>query len=269
MVSSAPPSVVASALTRRYGKQLAVDAVDLIIERGVFFGLIGTNGAGKTTMIKMLTTVLAPTSGSARVAGFNVVRESREVQRRIGYVPQPISADAALTGWENLSLFAKLYGIPRPERAGRIEEALAFMGLADVARALVRTYSGGMIRRLEIAQALLHRPAIVFLDEPTVGLDPVAKHSVWDRLRDLRSRFGTTVLLTTHEMDEAESLCEHIGIMHRGRLIASGTPREFKSSIGEKATMDDVFVAYTGGAIDEKGGYRDIGRARSTAERLG
>jgi ABC-2 type transport system ATP-binding protein len=268
MDASLPPAVVTSALTRRFDERLAVDALDLRIEHGTFFGLIGSNGAGKTTLIKMLTTLLPPTSGSARVAGFDVVREAAQVRRRIGYVPQLISADAGLTGRENLSLFAKLYGIPRPERAGRIDEALAFMGLAGVERALVRTYSGGMIRRLEIAQALLHRPAIVFLDEPTVGLDPVARHSVWDRLRDLRARFGTTVLLTTHEMDEAETLCEKIAIMHEGRLVVSGTPDELKSSIGEEATMDDVFVTYTGGRIDERGGYRDAARARRTAQRL-
>lgn len=165
-------------------------------------------------------------------------------------------------------MFAKLYGIGRPERAGRIDEALAFMGLVEVGGELVRTYSGGMIRRLEIAQALLHRPAVVFLDEPTVGLDPVARHSVWERLRDLRARFGTTVLSTTHEMDEAEALCQQIAVMHQGRLVASGTPDALKSSIGPEATMDDVFVRYTGGRIDERGGYRDVARARRTAERL-
>jgi ABC-2 type transport system ATP-binding protein len=268
MDASPHPAIVTFALTRRFDKRLAVDALSLRIERGAFFGLIGSNGAGKTTLIKMLTTLLPPTSGSAKVAGFDVVHEARQVRRRIGYVPQLISADAALTGRENLSLFAKLYGITRSERADRITEALAFMGLVDVGDALVRTYSGGMIRRLEIAQALLHRPAIVFLDEPTVGLDPVAKHSVWDRLKDLRARFGTTVLLTTHEMDEAESLSGQIAIMHQGRLVATGTPDELKSSIADKATMDDVFVKYTGGQIDERGGYRDVARTRRTFERL-
>ncbi|HXK23361.1 MAG TPA: ATP-binding cassette domain-containing protein [Myxococcota bacterium] len=266
--SNSPPAVVTSALTRRFGDRIAVDALDLRIERGVFFGLIGSNGAGKTTLIKMFTTLLPPTSGSARVAGFDIVHEARQVRRRIGYVPQLISADAALTGRENLSLFAKLYGIERVERAGRIDDALDFMALVDVGDELVRTYSGGMIRRLEIAQALLHRPAIVFLDEPTVGLDPVAKHSVWDRLRDLRTRFGTTVLLTTHEMDEAEALCERIAIMHQGRLVALGTPEELKSATGQDATMDDVFVHYTGKAIDARGTYRDVARTRRTTERL-
>jgi ABC-2 type transport system ATP-binding protein len=268
MDSSSLPAVVTSALTRRFDGRIAVEALDLRIDRGVFFGLIGSNGAGKTTLIKMLTTLLPPTTGSARVAGFDVVREARQVRRRIGYVPQLISADAALTARENLSLFAKLYGIPSRERRDRIEEALAFMDLLDAAGELVRTYSGGMIRRLEIAQALIHRPAIVFLDEPTVGLDPVAKHSVWERLSDLCARYGATVLLTTHEMDEAESVCQRIAIMHRGRLVASGTPDELKSETGEDATMDDVFVRYTRGAIDERGGYRDVARTRRTTERL-
>jgi ABC-2 type transport system ATP-binding protein len=265
---SSRPAVVTSALSRRFDERLAVDHLDVRIERGIFFGLIGSNGAGKTTLLKMLTTLLPPTSGSAKVAGFDIVHEARQVRRHIGYVPQLISADAALTGRENLALSAKLYGIARSERAARIHEALAFMALENVGDALVRTYSGGMIRRLEIAQALLHRPAIVFLDEPTVGLDPVAKHSVWDRLQDLRTRFGTTVLLTTHDMEEAEALCEQIAILHQGRLVATGTPAELELSIDDKATMDDVFVKYTGGRIDEGGGYRDVARARRTTERL-
>lgn len=262
-------AVSTAALTKRFGAHAAVDALDLTVPRRVLFGLIGSNGAGKTTLLKMLTTLLPPTEGSAKVAGFDVVRDAREVRRRIGYVPQLISADAALTARENLRLFANLYGIPRVERDARIDEALAFMGLADVASALVRTYSGGMIRRLEIAQALLHRPAVVFLDEPTVGLDPLAKLSVWERLRALRERFGTTVLSTTHDMEEAEALCDEIAIMHDGRLVATGTPRSLEASIGEGATMDDVFVKFTGKRVDERGGYRDVARARRTAARLG
>lgn len=268
MDASASPAVVISKLTRRFDERVAVDALDLRIERGVFFGLIGSNGAGKTTLIKMLTTLLPPTSGSAEVAGFDIVREARQVRSHIGYVPQLISADAALTGRENLALFASLYGIPRVARAGRIEEALSFMGLVGVGDALVRTYSGGMIRRLEIAQALLHRPDIVFLDEPTVALDPVARHSVWERLRELRTRFGTTVLLTTHDMDEAESLCEQLAILQHGRLVGMGSPAELKAAVGEGATMDDVFVRFSGGSIDEGGEYRDVARGRRTTERL-
>jgi len=180
-----------------------------------------------------------------------------------------VSADAGLTGRENLMLSAKLYDVPRTERAGRTADALAFMGLSDVSSRLVKTYSGGMIRRLEIAQALLHRPVVVFLDEPTVGLDPVAKHAVWDKLGELRSQFGTTVLLTTHDMEEADALCDRIAIMHQGRVIALGSPAELKAEVGEHATMDDVFVRFTGGAVDEGGTYRDAARTRRTAHRLG
>ena len=264
----AAPAVATASLTRRFEDLVAVDHLDLTIEHGAFFGLLGSNGAGKTTVIRMLTTLLPPSSGTARVTGFDIVREPREVRRRIGYVPQMLSADAALTGRENLTLSARLYAIPRAERKARIDQALAFMGLTDVANALVRTYSGGMIRRLEIAQSMLHRPAVLFLDEPTVGLDPRARHAVWDRLRELRSQFGTSVLLTTHDMEEADTLCDKIAIMHRGRVVVSGTPQELKSGAGENATMDDVFVRHTGGAVEEGGTYREVAQTRNTARRL-
>jgi ABC-2 type transport system ATP-binding protein len=262
-------AVETAALSRSFGDCVAVDRLDLTVDSGVFFGLLGSNGAGKTTTIKMLTTLLAPTSGQARVVGFDIVRQARQVRRRIGYVPQMVSADAGLTGRENLMLFARLHDLPRDESATRVHDALTFMGLIDVRDKLVRTYSGGMIRRLEIAQALLHRPAVVFLDEPTVGLDPVAKHAVWDKLRELRARFGTTVVLTTHDMDEAEALCERIAIMHHGRVVALDDPAELKSAVGTAATMDDVFVHFTGGAVDEGGTYREVARTRRTAKRLG
>ena len=233
-----------------------------------FYGLLGSNGAGKTTMIRMLTTLLPPSSGTARVSGFDIIKRPREVRRRIGYVPQMLSADAGLTGRENLMLSAKLYSILRAERKERIDEALAFMGLTEQADAPVRTYSGGMIRRLEIAQSMLHRPAVLFLDEPTVGLDPRARHAVWDRLRKLRSQFGTSVLLTTHDMEEADALCDRVTILHRGRVAVSGTPQELKAAVGADATMDDVFVSHTGGAVDEGGTYREVARTRATARRL-
>jgi ABC-2 type transport system ATP-binding protein len=142
------------------------------------------------------------------------------------------------------------------------------MGLAEAANAPVRTYSGGMIRRLEVAQSMLHRPAVLFLDEPTVGLDPRARHAVWDRLRELRSQFGTSMLLTTHDMEEADALCDRVTIMHRGRVAVSGTPQELKAAVGEDATMDDVFVSHTGGAVDEGGTYREVARTRGAARRL-
>jgi ABC-2 type transport system ATP-binding protein len=192
-----------------------------------------------------------------------------EVRRRIGYVPQLLSADAGLTGRENLVLSAKLHGLPRAERSERIAQALSFMGLTEAADQLVKEYSGGMIRRLEIAQSMLHRPAVLFLDEPTVGLDPLARHAVWERLRELRGELGTTVLLTTHDMEEADALCEEIGMMLHGRLAASGTPSALKQRVGEGATLEDVFVQFTGGALDQGGNYHDVARTRRTAQRLG
>jgi len=262
------PAIVTRKLTRRFGSVLAVDGLDLEIARGTVFGLLGSNGAGKSTTLKMLTTLLPATSGDARVAGFDVARQPREVRRSIGYVPQLLSADASLTGSENLLLSAKLYGVPRSERRGRIEQALAFMDLSEVAGALVSTYSGGMIRRLEIAQALLHEPEVIFLDEPTVGLDPVARQAVWDRIEDLCGRTGTTALVSTHDMEEAELLCQVVALMHRGHLVALGTPTSLEAELGPGATMADVFAHHTGGTVEHGGDYRDVARTRRTARRL-
>ena len=264
-----PSAIVTQALTRRFGDFAAVDHLDLDIAPGIIFGLLGPNGAGKSTTVKMLTTLLPPSSGRATVAGHDIVREPAEVRRQIGYVPQLISADGALSGYENLLLSAKLYDVPRKERASRIDDALKFMGLTDAARAMVRTYSGGMVRRLEVAQAMLHRPAVIFLDEPTIGLDPMARHAVWERLRESRTRNAMTVLITTHDMDEAEQLCDQLAIMHGGRIAAIGTVTELKRRIGPTASLDDVFARFAGGEITEGGSYRDIVNTRNTAERLG
>ena len=261
-------AVKTTALTRRFGDLTAEDHVDLEIPAGGIFGLLGSNGAGKSTVIKMLTTLLAPTSGTAEVGGFDIVKHPAEVRGRIGYVPQLLSADGALTGYENLLLSARLYGLPRPESSARIGEALTLMGLTDSARKLVKTYSGGMIRRLELAQAMLHRPAILFLDEPTIGLDPDARHALWDRLQDLRRDYGMTVLITTHDMEEAEALCDALAIMHTGRIAVVGQPAALRTRLGASATMDDVFARYAGGGISEGGNFRDAAQARMTAKRL-
>ena len=265
-----PDVVIATtALTRRYDTVLAVDGLDLEVRQGVIFGLLGPNGAGKTTTIKMLTTLLPPTSGAAWVAGFEVATHPRDVRRRIGYVPQMVSADGALTARENLVLSARLYRIPRAERTARIDAALEFMGLTDAAGQLVRTYSGGMIRRLELAQAMLHQPAVLFLDEPTIGLDPLARRAVWERLEELQERQGTTILITTHDMEEADALCDELAVMHQGRVAARGTPAELKARLGPEASLDDVFAQVAGGTIEAGGSYRDVRRTRSTARRLG
>ena len=258
-------------LTRKYGEFTAVDTLDLSVEAGETFGLLGPNGAGKTTTIKMLTTLLPATSGTARISGFDIQDQAAEVRRHIGYVPQLISADGSLTGYENLLVFAKLYSLPRGEREERIRSALDFMGLADAANKLVRSYSGGMIRRLEIAQSILHRPELLFLDEPTVGLDPVARNTVWKHIEELRREFNTTIFLTTHLMEEADSLCQRVAIMNLGKVVVLGSPEELKRSIdGEAPTLDDVFVYYTGNTLVETGGgIREIRRTRRTARRLG
>ncbi|MCX6377413.1 MAG: ATP-binding cassette domain-containing protein [Armatimonadetes bacterium] len=257
-------------LTRRYGTLTAVDNASISVEAGEVFGLLGPNGAGKTTMIKMLTTLLPPTSGQAWVADFDVRRRGTEVRRSIGYVPQAISADGQLTGYENLLILAKLYDIPRCERETRIRYALSFMGLADSADKMVSDYSGGMIRRLEIAQSMMHRPRVMFLDEPTLGLDPGARAAVWQHIKRLQTDFGMTILLTTNLMEEADSLCNRVAIMNLGKVAVIGTPDDLKKSINKKnATLDEVFIHYTGEKLESPGGYRETWRRRRTVRRLG
>ena len=262
------PAVETLGLTRRFGALTAVSELSLSVAAGSIFGLLGPNGAGKTTTIKMLTTMLPPSAGTARVSGFDTVRRPVDVRRSIGYVSQMLSADGALTGYENLLLFARLYAIPRQARRQRILDALEFMALTESANMIVRNYSGGMIRRLEIAQSMMHRPAVLFLDEPTIGLDPVARHAVWAHLRQLRDQYGTTILMTTHDMEEADELCETIAIMNLGRVVAIGSPATLKASVGPQANLDDVFIHYAGGSIEYGGNYRDTAQMRRTASRL-
>ena len=257
------------ALTRRFGEVLAVDRLDLEVRAGELFGLLGPNGAGKTTTIKMLTTLLPPTDGAASVAGADIVHEAGLVRTRIGYIPQLISADGSLTGLENLQLSARLYHLRRQTRDERIPEVLRFMALGEAAHRLVRTYSGGMIRRLELAMAMLHRPAVLFMDEPTLGLDPTARAAVWDHVLRLREAEGTSILLITHYMDEADELCDRIAIMHVGRIAAIGTSDELKAHAGPGATLEDAFASLTGAGLDTGGSYRDVARTRRTASRLG
>lgn len=259
----AEPAVTISELTRNFADLIAVDHVNLSIGTSEIFGIIGPNGAGKSTLIRMLATLLPPTSGTASVAGCDIVRQPAEVRRHIGYVPQLLSADGSLTGYENMLLSARLYGVPRRERKERIERALVRMGLADVAKHLAGHYSGGMLRRLEIAQSLLHRPAVLILDEPTVGLDPSARETVWDRVIELRDRFHRTMIVTSHLMDEINEFCDRIALIDRGRIAAVGTPAELKAKVGPDATLDDVFIQLVAAnEAEREGSYGEVRRAR-------
>jgi ABC-2 type transport system ATP-binding protein len=261
-----PKSVILQTLelTRRFEKSTAVDALNISVASGEVFGLLGPNGAGKSTIIKMLT------SGKAYLAGYDVTRQPDAVRRVIGYVPQALSADGTLTGYENLLIFSKLYDIPPRRRKQQIAEVLEFMGLEDVAHQLVRTFSGGMIRKLEIAQAILHQPQILFLDEPTVGLDPVARTQVWQLVQQLRIEYGTTIFLTTHFLEEADHLCNRVVIMNQGKEIITGSPSDLKAAIGKpEATLDDVFIHYAGNQLVSGVSYRETARTRRTTQRLG
>jgi len=238
-------AIRAQELTKTFPHKLAVDHVTFSVSEGSVFGLLGRNGAGKSSTIKMLTTLSPISSGSAAVGGYDVASQPVEVRRSIGYLPQLPSADIDLTAYENLLISAKLYCIPRSERNDRIRDALSLMGLEKSRDLLARSYSGGMLRRLEIAQAMLHHPRVLFLDEPTVGLDPLARHSVWTRIGELRTQLGTTILLTTHYMDEATELCDHVAFLHDGKIAGIGTPSELCAALRPGATLDDVFIELT------------------------
>lgn len=264
-------AVVADSLVVRYGEVEAVRGASFGVEAGEVFGLLGPNGAGKTSVLRVLTTLLRAQGGRAWVLGHEVGAEPAVVRRLIGYVPQAVSADGSLTGRENALLFARLYNLPRAERRPRVDEVLEQMGLADAAGRLARTYSGGMLRRLEIACGLLHRPRVLFLDEPTVGLDPAARRGVWQHLHALQQASGTTLLVTTHAMEEAEEHCARVAVMAAGRVLAEGTLPELRALSGRPGgSLEAVFLELiAGGGEDPRGGIREITRRRRTARRLG
>jgi ABC-2 type transport system ATP-binding protein len=218
----------------------------------------------------MLTTLLPVTSGEALICGFNITTQPDKVRRVIGYVPQMLSVDGTLTGMENLMLFARLYDIPAKECKPRVLESLTFMGLLEAANRPVHEYSGGMVRRLEIAQSMIHRPPVLFLDEPTVGLDPIACRAVWDHILQLKKEYNTTILMTTHLMEEADHLCDRVAFMSRGKLVACGKPQELKDSIQKPgSTLEDVFIHYASENLSKGNDFHDISNNRKTATRLG
>jgi ABC-2 type transport system ATP-binding protein len=213
------------------GRTKALDGVDLQVNPSEVFALLGPNGSGKTTLMRILTTQFRPTSGLARNFGLDVVKRGGEVRKMIGYVPQETSVWADISGFENLLIYSKIYGVPPSRRKKSIQDALSSMGLDEVAKRMVKTYSGGMVRRLEIACALLVKPRILFLDEPTIGLDPSARKAVWENLTSFKKEYGTTIFFNTRYMDEADLYSDEIAIINRGKIVKSGTSSQLKQSL--------------------------------------
>ncbi|MFI7610501.1 ABC transporter ATP-binding protein [Nonomuraea terrae] len=278
MTDDTPPTadaVTCTGLTYAFGGSKAVDGLDLAVASGEVFGLLGPNGAGKTTAIRCVTTLLPVPAGMVRVFGHDVAANRMAVRRLLGYVPQQLSADGNLTGRENVALFARVFDVPRKERAPRVAEALEAVGLAEAADRMAGTYSGGMIRRLELAQALVSSPRLLILDEPTIGLDPIARTGVWEQIMAVRAASGMTVLVTTHYMDEADQYCDRVALMHKGQVRALGTPGQLTDELrdrrgdGSSPTLEDVFRDVAGSGLDEGGEFRDVRRTRRTASRVG
>ena len=240
-------------LVKDYPRVRAVDGVSFVIEEGEVFGLLGPNGAGKTTTIRMLLTLVQPTSGSIQIFGIDALADPGKVRNLAGYVPQDVSVDGELTGWENMLMYAQLYDVPSQDRKGLINDAIGYMGLSDRMNDMVNKYSGGMARRLEIAQTLVNHPRMLFLDEPSIGLDPNARRIIWERIEKLRQEFGTTVLLTTHDMNEADRLCNRIGIMNRGKLVAVGAPAQLKAELGGDIVTITTHTASCAPKLEESG----------------
>ena len=244
-------------LTKRFGNLIAVDHVSFSVKWNEIFGFLGPNGAGKTTTINMLITLMKPTEGEAFVADYNVVENPEEVRKRIGVVFQDPTLDRHLTGWENLWIHGRIYGIPKRELKIRIKEFLEFVELDNWANVQVKNYSGGMMRRLEIARALICNPEILFLDEPTLGLDPQTRVKIWDYIVKLKKEMGVTIFLTTHYMEEAEKLCDKVAIIDYGKIISMGTVNELKHSIGGEVvyikTNDANYLAILASKIESEG----------------
>jgi ABC-2 type transport system ATP-binding protein len=249
-------------LTKKFGDFTAVDNISFNVEKGEIFAFLGPNGAGKSTTIKMLTTLLSPTGGSISLNGHDAVKDSNAVRHSFGIVFQDPSLDDELTAFENMEFHGVLYGVPKKLRRERIEQLLNFVDLWDRRNSLVKEFSGGMKRRLEIARGLLHHPAVIFLDEPTLGLDPQTRNHMWSYLEDLNKSEGITVFFTTHYMEEAERIAQRIAIIDHGKIVASGTAQELRDRTG-KDSLEDAFLALTGSAIrDEDATATDRMRTR-------
>ncbi len=244
-------SIEVVGLTKRYGRSLAVDNLSFVVRKGEVFAFLGPNGAGKTTTIKILTTLLEPTSGKAAVNNFDVSSEKDRVRRSFGIVFQEPSLDIELTAYENLRFHALLYALPRRLLKSRIEELLKFVELWERKDSLVKTFSGGMKRRLEIARALLHHPQILFLDEPTIGLDPQTRTHIWNYILHMNQKEKLTVFFTTHYMDETEKVADRVAIIDHGRIVAQGSAKELRK-ITKTSSLEDAFMALTGKAIRDQ-----------------
>jgi len=242
-MSAENKAVEVTGLTKKFGSFIAVDNVSFDVPDGEIFGYLGPNGAGKTTLIRMLTTLVIPTSGSAKIAGFDVVKNSADVRRQIGVISQAMTSDLDLSGYENLDIYGRFYGVPARERRERIKYLLDMVGLTPRANELVAAYSGGMRRRLEVARSLVHKPKILFLDEPSSGLDPQSRRVMWELLRQIRGESSTTMLLTTHYMEEADALCGRIAIIDAGKMVVIGSPAQLKQDI---PGSDIVSIAVVG-----------------------
>jgi len=245
------PVIRVQNLVKRFGAVAAVDDVSFDVRRGEIFAFLGPNGAGKTTTIRMLTTLLQPTSGSLQLDGMDPTTHRNEVRQRIGVVFQDPSLDQDLTAWENMEIHGVLYGVPRRERRERSEKLLALFELGERRGSPVKTFSGGMRRRLEIARGLLHTPRVLFLDEPTLGLDPQSRNQMWTHVQRLNQTEGVTVFLTTHYMDEADRVAHRIAVIDHGRIVAIGSSAELKARTST-TTLEDAFLALTGTAIREE-----------------
>jgi len=253
------PIIEVKDLTKKFGGLVAVDAISFLVERGEVFGLLGPNGAGKTTTLSMLSTILKITSGMAIVNGFDVAKHPSEVRRSIGIVFQEPSIDDRLTGRENLEMHANLYAVPASEKEERIKELLKLVELEDRADSLMRTYSGGMRRRLEIARGLIHRPKVLFLDEPTLGLDPQTRDHIWNYIIELSKRENITMVLTTHYMEEADKLCDRIAIIDYGKIIALDEPKRLKEGLeGDIITVKTSMVGELSHRLKEMNSIKDM-----------